>query len=335
MPQTPPTTLHLAAAALAALMGAAAPAAAQPDPETIVNAFEAALGPIRTHRPSHPKGVCAAGHFTATADGTRLSVAPVFSGQRNGAVIRFGVAGANPNASDSARGTRGLSIRFESPSGDLFEMANISAPVFGADRPETLVNGLLSRANDPATGRPNPERAAAYAAYVAANPSVGNQGRFLAANNPPASFATTPYWGVNTFLFRGQDGQQRPARWVFEPRAGTQRLTAEQMQSIGPNFLADELRRRVAAGPVEFDMVLQFPGQGDDLLNPTVAWPEDRPRTVVGRLVVTSVEAGPGGPCDPISFMILDQAPGIEMSDDPVLQARAAAYAVSLTRRTP
>jgi catalase len=335
MPQTRRTPIHLAAIALAGLIGAAAPATAQPDAETIVNAFEAVLGPIRTYRPSHPKGVCAAGHFTATPDGTRLSVAPVFSGQRNTTIIRFGVAGANPNASDSARGTRGLSIRFESPAGDLFEMANISAPVFGADTPQTLVNGLLSRANDPATGRPNPERAAAYAAYVAANPTVGNQGRYLAANNPPASFATTPYWGVNTFFFRGQDGQRRAARWVFEPRAGTARLTAEQMQSIGANFLADELRRRVAAGPVEFDMVLQFPGPGDDLLNATVAWPDDRPRMVVGRLTVTSVEAGAGGPCDPISFMILDQAPGIEMSDDPVLQARAAAYAVSLTRRTP
>jgi len=330
-----PSALRVGAVALAVLLGAATPAAAQPDPETIVNAFEAVLGPIRTHRPSHPKGLCAAGHFTATPDGTRLSVAPVFSGQRNTALIRFGVAGANPNASDSARGTRGLSIRFESPSGDLFEMANISAPVFGAMHPQAFVDGLLSRANDPATGRPSPERAAAYATYLAANPSVGNQGRYIAANAPPVSFATTPYWGVNTFLFRGQDGQVRPARWVFEPRAGVMRLTAEQMQSMGANFLADELRRRVAAGPVEFDMVLQFPGQGDDLLNPTIAWPDDRPRTVVGRLTVTAVEAGPGGPCDPISFMILDQAPGIEMSDDPILQVRAAAYAVSLSRRTP
>jgi catalase len=333
--RAPRRLMLLAAGAFAALLAGPAPAsAAEPDPEEIVDAFAAVLGPIRTHRPSHPKGTCAAGHFTATPDGTRLSVAPVFSGQRQTALIRFGVAGANPNASDSARGTRGLSIRFESPAGDLFEMANISAPVFGADSARTLVNGLLSRANDPATGRPDPARVAAYAAYVAANPTVGNQGRYLAANNPPASFATTPYWGVNTFLFRGQDGQVRPARWVFEPRAGVERLTEAQMQSMGANFLADEIRRRVAAGPVEFDMVLQFPGQGDDLLNPTVAWPDDRPRTVVGRLSVTSVEAGPGGPCDPISFMILDQSPGIEMSDDPVLQARAASYAVSLTRRT-
>jgi catalase len=325
----------LAAGALAALLLGGRPAAAEPGPEEIVDAFAAVLGPIRTHRPSHPKGTCAAGHFTATPEGTRLSVAPVFSGQRQTALIRFGVAGANPNASDAARGTRGLAIRFESPAGDLFEMANISTPVFGAPTAQALVDGLLSRANDPATGRPNPERVAAYAAFVAANPNVGNQGRYLAANNPPASWATTPYWGVNTFLFRGQDGQVRPARWVFEPRAGVERLTEAQMQSIGPNFLADEIRRRVAAGPVEFDMVLQFPGQGDDLLNPTIAWPEDRPRVVVGRLSVTSVEPGPGGPCDPISFMILDQAPGIAMSDDPTLQARAAAYAVSLSRRTP
>ncbi|MFO0154790.1 MAG: catalase family peroxidase [Alphaproteobacteria bacterium] len=330
-PNSPAWRHYAAGLALTALLAAPIPAAAEPSPEAIVDAFEAVLGPVRTHRPSHPKGVCAAGHFVATAEGTRLSVAPIFSGQRNTALIRFGVAGANPNASDTARGTRSLSIRFEAPSGDLFEMANISAPVFGSPTPQALVDGLLARANDPATGRPNPERAAAF---VAANPSVGNQGRFLAANAPPASFATTPYWGVNTFMFRGQDGQTRPARWVFEPRAGVERLTAEQMQSLGNHFLADELRRRVASAPVEFDMVLQFPGQGDDLLNPTIAWPDDRPRAVVGRLTVTEVSAGAGGPCDPISFMILDQAPGIEMSNDPVLQARASSYAVSLSRRT-
>ena len=108
-----------AGAALAGLLAASGPAFAQPSPEAIVDAFEAVLGPVRTHRPSHPKGLCAAGHFVATAEGTRLSVAPFFSGQRNRALIRFGVAGANPNASDTARGTRGLSIRFEAPSGDV------------------------------------------------------------------------------------------------------------------------------------------------------------------------------------------------------------------------
>ncbi|UPY38620.1 catalase family peroxidase [Sediminicoccus sp. KRV36] len=323
-------SLALAACGFAAMLGGM-PAQAEPTPEEIINGFEGVLGPVRTHRPSHPKGLCAAGHFTATAEGTRLSVAPVFNGQRVTTIIRFGVAGANPQADDRARSTRGLGIRFETAAGDVWDMANISAPIFGAPTPQSFLENLRVRAPDPAAGRPNAER---IAAFVAANPAVTLQGAWLAATLPPASWATTPYFGVNTFRFRGQDGQVRHARWVFEPRAGVARLTAEQMQSLPRDFLADEIRQRIAQGPVEFDMVLQFPAAGDDLTNPTIAWPEDRPRAVVGRLTVTSAAAGPGGPCDPISFMTLDQEPGISLSDDPTLQARAAAYAVSLSRRT-
>ncbi|MBX9750083.1 MAG: catalase family peroxidase [Roseococcus sp.] len=323
-------SLSLAACAIALCLGGLQ-ARAEPTPEEIIEGFEGVLGPIRTHRPSHPKGICAAGTFTATPEGTRLSVAPVFNGQRVTTTIRFGVAGANPQADDRARTTRGLSIRFETAAGDVWDMANISAPIFGAPNPTVFLANLRVRAPDPATGRPNAER---IAAFVAANPSVTLQGAWLGATLPPASWATTPYFGVNAFRFKGQDGEVRHARWVFEPRAGVARLTAEQMQSLPRDFLADEIRGRVAQGPVEFDMVLQFPAAGDDLLNPTVAWPEDRPRTVVGRLTVTSVAAGPGGPCDPISFMTLDQEPGIAFSDDPTLHARAAPYAVSLSRRT-
>ena len=172
------------------------------------------------------------------------------------------------------------------------------------------------------------------AAFVAANPNTLNQGRWLAANLPPASFATTPYFGVNAFRFQGADGQVRIARWVFEPRAGLERLTAEQLTTMPADFLADELRRRLSSAPVEFDMVLQFPGEGDDVNNPTIAWPDERPRIIVGRLSVTEVAAGPGGACDPISALLLDQEPGIALSDDPTLAVRAGAYAVSLSRRT-
>ena len=320
----------LAAASLACLTGLA-PARAEPTPDQVVDAFEGIVGPVRTFRPSHPKGTCAAGHFTATPDGTRLSVAPVFNGQRASTIIRFGVAGLNPQASDTARSTRALSIRFETAAGDVWDTASISAPIFGAPTAQALVDGLIARRPDPATGQPNAER---VAAFIAANPSTVFQGRWLGATLPPASWATTPYWGVNAFRFRGQDGEIRHARWVFEPVAGTLRLTEEQMRALPRDFLADELRGRIASAPVEFNMVLQFAAAGDDLVNPTVAWPDDRPRTVVGRLVVAQVAPGAGGACDPISFMTLDQEPGIAFSDDPTLHARAAPYAVSLSRRT-
>ncbi|WP_052403040.1 catalase family peroxidase [Muricoccus aerilatus] len=325
------STVVLAAGALAGLLGASSGTRAEPpSAETIVDAFEAVLGPIRTHRPSHAKGTCAGGHFTATPEGTRLSVAPVFNGQRVATVIRFGVGVGSPAGSDTGRTTRSLSVRFETPSGDTWDMANISAPVFGSPTPEALVQGLLARRPDPVTGQPNPQ---AVAAFVAANPATTLQARWLAATLPPASWAATPYWGVNAFRFQGADSEVRHVRWVFEPVAGTQRLTEEQTRTLPASFLADELRQRVARAPVEFDMVLQFAGPGDDVTNPTIAWPDDRPRAVVGRLAVTEVAPGPGGACDPISFLQLDMAPGVTYSDDPTLHARTGAYAVSLSRR--
>ena len=308
----------------------AAPAAAL-EPAEVVDAFEGAGGAITTYRPSHGKGVCASGQFTPTAEGTRLSVAPTFAGAPVPATIRFGVAGTSPRASDIARSTRSLAIRFETAAGDQWDMANISAPIFGARAPEMLVAGLRARRAGP---NGQPADPAAVAAFVAANPESTRQAAWLGQRMPPASFATTPYWGVNAFRFKGQDGEVRHARWVFEPAAGEQRLTEADAARLGPDFLAAELRGRVAQAPVAFDMVLQFPAAGDDVTDPTVAWPADRPRTTVGRLVVTAVEPGAGGACDPISFLQLDQEPGVSFSADPVLNGRVAPYAEALTRRT-
>ena len=165
-------SLGLAAATLAALLGSPE-AHAQPTPDELINGFEGVLGPVRSYRPSHPKGLCAAGHFTATAEGTRLSVAPVFNGQRVNTTIRFGVAGANPQADDRARSTRGLGIRFETAAGDVWDTASISAPIFGAPTPEVFVANLQVRAPDPATGLDfaepaAPREGASYAAEHAA-----------------------------------------------------------------------------------------------------------------------------------------------------------------------
>jgi catalase len=312
-------------------LGVAAPAIAQaPTAMQVIEAFEGVQGPIQTHRPSHPKGTCAAGFFEGTVEGARLSVSPTFNGQRIPTIIRFGVGGG-PTAADTSRSTRSLSIRFQVPNGAPWDMANISVPIFGAPTPEALVEGLRVRRPDPATGRPNQE---AINAFVAANPKTTLQGRWLAANAPPASWATTPYWGVNTFRFRGADGEIRPARWVFEPVAGTQRLSEEQTRSLPANFLAEELRSRTAQAPAAFDMMLIFPQAGDDLNDPTTAWPDDRQRVTVGRLTVTEVAPGPGGACDRISFLALANSPGVEFSDDPTLRARPAPYALSLVKRT-
>jgi catalase len=122
---------------------------------------------------------------------------------------------------------------------------------------------------------------------------------------------------------------------VFEPAAGVRRLSDEELRAAPADFLADELRRRLAQGPAVFDLFAILAGPGDSLTDPTAEWPADRPRVRLGRLSVARAEAGPGGACDGHSFLQLESAPGIEgVPGDRIFQARTPAYAVALGRRS-
>ena len=105
------------------------------------------------------------------------------------------------------------------------------------------------------------------------------------------------------------------------------------MKSMPDDFLAADLRQRVAAARVVFDFNLQLAEAGDPLTDPTQVWPDGRRVVSAGRLVIDAVEAGAGGACDKITFNPLVLPQGIKPSADPVLLARSAPYALSLGRR--
>jgi catalase len=73
---------------------------------------------------------------------------------------------------------------------------------------------------------------------------------------------------------------------------------------------------------------------GDDVHDPTVAWPEERERVEVGRLVLTGPETEREREGDILVFDPTRVTDGIELSDDPILHFRPQAYSVSVERRT-
>jgi catalase len=329
--------LLLAATAASALAYGFAPAAraqtapaASPGPVALIDALEGTFGKRDGFRRSHAKGICATGNFVGTADGEALSRADMFDGRTVPATLRFSVGGGNPELSDKSRSVRGLAVALDLPQGQAFQTAMLSAPVFFVATPQQFVGFLQSRAPDPATRMPDPAK---IAAFNAANPETGPQLRWLAANPPPASYAAAAYHGINAFSVTNAAGQQSWVRWSFRPAAGTQGLTAEQMQALPDNFLVDELRTRIAAAPAVFNMVVQIAEQGDTLTNPTVEWPAERRTVTVGRLTVTGVSPDDGGACRAQIFNPLVLPAGIAPSADPTLVARPASYAVSAARR--
>jgi catalase len=245
-------------------------------------------------------------------------------------VARFSVGGGNPKATDKGRSVRGLAVQFTLPNGEQWQMANISAPVFFVARPDQFAPFLQVRTPDPATGKPDGDK---LKAFNEANPETLRQAAYLAKAPVPASYGTVNYWSTHAFELVGPRGVSQFARWQFVPEAGILGLTDDQMKTLPDEFLADELRQRVASGPVTFSFQFQLAEVGDTLTDPSQAWPETRKLVTAGRLVIDRVEPGAGGACDRMTFNPLVLPKGIKASADPVLQARAAPYALSLGRR--
>jgi catalase len=324
------TTLTPVALALFTLLATAGAASAQVDPTRFVDSFEAAFGKHEGFRRSGAKGLCARGEFIGSADGRALSAASAFSGRPVPVIVRFSVGGANPNAPDNTKGQRNLALQFNLPDGEVWQMGNISAPIFGAATPEQFIGRLESLRLDPATKAPDPARVKAFAD---ANPEVLLQGRYFAGQPVPASFAAVNYWGVHAFAFVNARGQKQWGKWSFEPVAGTQGLSDDEAKAKGPSFLFNELRERVKMAPAVFDFKLQLAQDGDRLDSAITPLPESRPKVTLGQLRITEVAADAAGACLTITFNPMLLPKGVEAGPDPLIAARAAPYAVGLARR--
>ncbi len=320
---------------LALAVGAAAvlssvPARAQVDPNRFVDQFESTFGKFEGFRRSGAKGICATGEFVGSEQGRMLSTASAFSGRPVPVIVRFSVGGANPQAPDNARTQRNLALQFNLPGGEVWQMGNISAPVFGAATPEQFFGRLQSLQPDPATKAAD---AAKVKAFADANPDVLLLPRYLASQAVPASYGGTNYWGVHAFAFVNAQGNKQFGKWIFEPVGGVKTLTDDEAKAKGPQFLFDELRQAVAAGTVAFNFNLQLAQAGDRLDSAVVPLPEDRRKVTLGRLTARQVSPDARGECDAITFNPIVLPKGVEPSTDPMLSARAAPYAVGLVRR--
>ncbi len=342
MTHTPFATLRpcLALVAAAALAGCASNPVSAPmasdsmpaamtdttSPVVLVDALNGVFGK-HAARASHAKGMCFSGQFQGAADAKTLTRARMFEAGRSTPVIgRFSVGGGNPKAADNARSVRGIAVR-ATDGNERLDWVFVSAPHFFAQTPTQFAEFLKVRAPDPATGKPNPE---AIAAFSKANPATTRQAAYIGSQPVPASYGTVPYWSTNAFIASNSAGKTQAIRWRFEPVAGRVGLSDDEAKAKGADFLRAELAERLAKGAVVFDVMAQLAQPGDQLLDPTDPWPADRAERLMGRLVIDRVA---DAACDRETFIPTSLPAGLAPSNDPVLQARAASYAVSLGRR--
>ena len=298
-------------------------------PGRIIDQFQANAGVHPGYRRNHAKGVCVAGYFQGSGEAAPYSVAQVFAqGQRTPVVGRFAIPGGNPYAPDGSVPIRSMALRFALANGQQWRTGMNSMPVFPVATPQAFFAQLQAGQPDPATGKPDPKK---LAAFFAAHPETAAFRAWAKTAKPSASFATDGYWGLDAFVFTGPGGARHAVRWRMAPESVDDGAIAP---ANDPDYLAADLRQRLSHGPLCWKLLVTLAKPGDPTNDATKAWPADRPTVDAGTLVVENEQPQDSGPCRDINYDPTVLPDGIAISDDPLLPARSAAYADSYLRRT-
>jgi catalase len=298
--------------------------------EQIVEAANALYGTHDGSRALHAKGTWCTGTFTATREAAGLTRAAHFQGEPAPALIRFSNASGDPDSDDWQRDSRGMAVRLRPDGGDEADILAVTTPAFVLRTPEEFLEFIQLRKPDPDTGQPDWEK---LGAFLGEHPESQPAVQATLNSEPPASFATLVYQSPHTFKLIAADGAETWARYRWRPEAGEARIPDDEAKGRGGDYLRAELAERLAEGPVAFELKLQLPADGDPIDDATAVWPDDRERIVAGRLEITELIDDPEGGDHIEVFDPTRTGDGIELSDDPILHARARAYSVSAYRR--
>ena len=253
--------------------------------DQVVGAMEQQAGITPGHRRNHINGICVSGHFTGDPAVAKYTTSFVFSGQALAVVGRFSLAGGSLKVPDTARNPRGMALELRGADGAVQHFTVLNVPVFGAATPQSFYDGLIAAMPDPATGKPDPAK---LASYRETHPDARALWQFLATHNPVASYGSSDYYGIHAFRMRDRAGHETLVKWRFVPRDGVKRLSDDELKVAPARFLDETLTKRLAQGPLAWDMLLTIGQPGDEQTNPTVSWPADRPELHAGLLTLTA-----------------------------------------------
>jgi catalase len=300
-------------------------------PSRFADGFERVDGIHSGFRLNHAKGVCVSGSFESNGQGERLSKAAVFNAGRVPVIGRFSLAGGNPYVADGPEMARGLGVLFRLPDREEWRSAMLNTPVFGVSTPQGFYDRLIATQPDPKTGKPDPQK---VAAFLARHPEAVQATKIIQSHPASSGFENSTFYGLDAFWFTNASGASTRVRWSMEPVQAFAPAETSGPTEPDTNYLFDALIARILRQPLQWRLNVTI-GRADDPTNDaTIPWPDGREQVNVGTLTLDRVESEETGPCRDINFDPLVLPEGITPSDDPLLSARSAVYSQSFTRRS-
>jgi catalase len=288
----------------------------------------------------HARGYGAHGVFVGYGTASDVCQAAFLgNGVETPVFVRFSTVVGSRGSADAVRDTRGFATKFYTQEGN-FDLVGNNIPVFfiqdGIKFPDII------HAAKPHPDREIPQAQSAHDTFwdfVSTHTEATHHVLWQMSDRAvPRSYRTMEGFGVHTFRLVDAVGKSALAKFHWKPKLGVHSLVWEEAQLINgvdPDFHRRDLADAIESGAFpQWELGVQiFPDtprqtfEGIDLLDPTKMVPEElAPVQPVGMLTLNRNPTNYFAETEQAAFHVGNLVPGIDVTDDPLLQARLFSY---------
>ncbi|GAA0301718.1 catalase [Gracilibacillus halotolerans] len=260
------------------------------------------------------------------------------AGRKTPVFVRFSNFIGNKGSKDTAVDIRGFATKFYTQEGN-YDMLALQFPIFILADAMKFMDVTHAAKQNPVTDIPQATVAHdRFWDYVANNQESAHMVMWLMSmRGRPRSWRMMAGWPINTFRFVNEQGKSTFVRFKWTPRLGVHSLLVDEANVIGgvdPDFHRRDIIEAVNKGAYpEYELGVQLieenhAGKYDfDVLDDTKLWPEEIiPVQPVGKLTLNRLVDNFFAEEEQSVFDPASVVPGIDFTNDPVLQGRAIAY---------
>ena len=288
----------------------------------------------------HARGYGAHGYFENYEPLTDPTRADLFqqAGQRTEAFVRFSTVAGSLGSADLARDVRGFAVKLYTQEGN-WDLVGNNIPVFFIQDAIKFPDLIHAAKAEPDRGFPQAQTAHDnFWDFASLMPESTHMLLWVMSDRAiPRSFRFMEGFGVHTFRLVDADGGSRFVKFHWKPVLGMQSVLwdeAVKLNGADPDFHRRDLWDAITTGDLpEWELGIQvFDDEfadrfAFDVLDPTKLVPEEEvPVRPVGRLVLDRVVDNFFAETEQVAFCTANVVPGIDFTDDPLLQGRNFSY---------
>lgn len=288
----------------------------------------------------HARGYGAHGEFELYESMKKYTKAKFLQnpGSKTPVFVRFSTVQGSRGSGELARDVRGFATKFYTEEGN-YDLVGNNMPVFFMQ--DAIKFPDFVHALKPEPHNEIPQAATAHDTfwdYIANNQESAHMVMWAMSDRAiPRSFRMMEGFGVHTFRFVNENGEGSFVKFHWKPVLGAHSVVWDEAQKINgknPDFHRADLYNSIEKGDYpEFELGVQIINEADedkmdfDILDPTKIWPEeDVPVKIIGKMTLNRNVDNVFSETEQVAFHPGSVVPGIDFTNDPLLQGRLFSY---------